>query len=81
MTGGRVIFGSGPGALPSDAYMLGIDPMVQRDRQDEAIGVIRKLLRGGHDTRKVYAAYKAAVEHTGQPTVIASRGGMLVGPK
>jgi limonene 1,2-monooxygenase len=46
MTGGRVIFGSGPGALPSDAYMLGIDPMVQRDRQDEAIGVIRRLLRG-----------------------------------
>lgn len=46
MTGGRVIFGSGPGALPSDAYMLGIDPMVQRDRQDEALGVIRKLLRG-----------------------------------
>ena len=46
MTGGRVIFGSGPGALPSDAVTLGIDPMVQRDRQDEAIGVIRKLLRG-----------------------------------
>ena len=46
MTQGRVIFGSGPGALPSDAYLLGIDPMVQRDRQDEAIGVIRKLLRG-----------------------------------
>jgi limonene 1,2-monooxygenase len=46
MTGGRVIFGSGPGALPSDAYTLGIDPMVQRDRQDEAIGVIRRLLAG-----------------------------------
>ena len=46
MTRGRVIFGSGPGALPSDAYMLGIDPMVQRDRQDEAIGVIQRLLRG-----------------------------------
>jgi limonene 1,2-monooxygenase len=46
MTGGRVIFGSGPGALPSDAYVLGIDPMVQRDRHDEAIGVIRRLLRG-----------------------------------
>jgi len=46
MTGGRVIFGSGPGALPSDAYMLGIDPMVQRDRQDEAIGVIKRLLKG-----------------------------------
>ena len=46
MTGGRVIFGSGPGALPSDAHTLGIDPMTQRDRQDEAIGVIRRLLRG-----------------------------------
>jgi len=46
MTNGRVIFGSGPGALPSDAYTLGIDPMTQRDRQDEAIGVIRRLLRG-----------------------------------
>lgn len=46
MTRGRVIFGSGPGALPSDAYTLGIDPMVQRDQQDEAIGVIRRLLAG-----------------------------------
>jgi len=46
MTQGRAIFGSGPGALPSDAHTLGIDPMVQRDRQDEAIGVIQKLLRG-----------------------------------
>src|SRR5213075_2618997 len=34
---------------------------------------IRKLLRGGHDTRKVYAAYKAAMEHTGQPTVILAK--------
>jgi limonene 1,2-monooxygenase len=46
MTGGRVIFGSGPGALPSDAFALGIDPMVQRDRQDEAIGVIKRLFAG-----------------------------------
>jgi limonene 1,2-monooxygenase len=46
MSGGRVIFGSGPGALPSDAYTLGIDPMVQRDRQDEAIGVIKRLFAG-----------------------------------
>ena len=46
MTNGRVIFGSGPGALPSDAYMLGIDPLTQRDRQDEAMSVIRRLLAG-----------------------------------
>lgn len=52
MTGGRVIFGTGPGALPSDAYMLGIDPMTQRDRQDEAIGVIRRLLAGERVTHK-----------------------------
>src|SRR6201993_4832708 len=50
MSGGRVIFGSGPGALPSDAYMLGIDPMVQRDRQDEAIGVIKRLFAGERGT-------------------------------
>ena len=34
---------------------------------------IRKLLRGGHDARKVYAAYKAASEHKGQPTVILAK--------
>ena len=34
---------------------------------------IRKLLRGGHDARKVYAAYKSAVEHKGQPTVILAK--------
>jgi pyruvate dehydrogenase E1 component len=34
---------------------------------------LRKLQRGGHDPVKVYAAYKAAVEHTGQPTVILAK--------
>jgi pyruvate dehydrogenase E1 component len=34
---------------------------------------IRKLLRGGHDPKKVYAAYKAAVEHRGAPTVILAK--------
>jgi pyruvate dehydrogenase E1 component len=34
---------------------------------------IQKLLRGGHDSRKVYAAYKAAVDHRGQPTVILAK--------
>jgi limonene 1,2-monooxygenase len=52
MTGGRAIFGSGPGALASDAHTLGIDPMVQRDRQDEAIGIIRRLFRGERVTAK-----------------------------
>jgi limonene 1,2-monooxygenase len=52
MSGGRAIFGSGPGALASDAHTLGIDPMVQRDQQDEAIGVIRRLMRGERVTAK-----------------------------
>jgi pyruvate dehydrogenase E1 component len=34
---------------------------------------IRKLLRGGHDPMKVHAAYKAAVEHKGTPTVILAK--------
>jgi len=45
-TRGRVMFGVGPGALPSDAYMMGIDPLRQRDMMDEAIGVLVPLLRG-----------------------------------
>ena len=52
MSGGRAIFGSGPGALASDAHTLGIDPMVQRDQQDEAIGVIRRLMQGERVTMK-----------------------------
>jgi pyruvate dehydrogenase E1 component len=34
---------------------------------------LKKLTLGGHDPIKVYAAYKAAVEHRGQPTVILAR--------
>lgn len=34
---------------------------------------IRGLLRGGHDPKKVYAAYKAAVEYKGGPTVILAK--------
>jgi len=34
---------------------------------------IWRLKRGGHDYRKVYAAFKAATEHKGQPTVILAK--------
>ena len=46
MTRGRVMFGSGPGALQSDARMLGIEASTQRERLDEGLGVILRLLRG-----------------------------------
>jgi len=34
---------------------------------------LEQLRRGGHDPEKVYAAYKAAVDHKGQPTVILAK--------
>lgn len=34
---------------------------------------LRKMKRGGHDPEKVYAAFKAAVDHVGQPTVILAK--------
>ena len=44
LTRGRVMLGVGPGALATDALMLGIDPTTQRPRMDEAMGVIMRLL-------------------------------------
>jgi limonene 1,2-monooxygenase len=43
MTHGRVLFGVGPGALPGDAYMMGIPHEVQRERMDESLGMIIRL--------------------------------------
>jgi limonene 1,2-monooxygenase len=43
MTYGRVLFGVGPGALPGDAYMMGIPHETQRERMDEALGIILRL--------------------------------------
>jgi limonene 1,2-monooxygenase len=41
---GRAMLGVGPGALVTDALMLGIEPTLQRQRMDEAMGVIMRLL-------------------------------------
>ena len=46
MTRGRTMFGVGPGALSSDAYMMGIPIDRQRDMMDEALDVLVRLLRG-----------------------------------
>ena len=43
LTRGRVMLGVGPGALVSDAYMLGIDPEKQRERMEESLGIILRL--------------------------------------
>jgi limonene 1,2-monooxygenase len=52
MTKGRVMFGAGPGLLPSDASMLGIDPSTQRDRMAQALDVILRLFKGEQVTEK-----------------------------
>src|SRR6201988_5073268 len=45
MTRGRTMLGCGPGALVSDAYMMGIEPVTQRPRMDEALAAIMALLK------------------------------------
>ena len=45
MTRGRTMLGCGPGALVSDAYMMGIEPVQQRPRMEEALTAIMALLR------------------------------------
>jgi limonene 1,2-monooxygenase len=44
LTRGRVMLGVGPGALVTDALMLGIDPATQRPRMDESMSIITRLL-------------------------------------
>ena len=64
-------------AVEDGAYLrehfFGTDPrlldMVKHLSDDQ----LKRLRLGGHDPVKVYNAYKAAVEHTGQPTVILAR--------
>jgi limonene 1,2-monooxygenase len=46
LTRGRVMFGVGPGALPSDAFMMGIDPNRQREMMEESLEAIIALLTG-----------------------------------
>jgi alkanesulfonate monooxygenase SsuD/methylene tetrahydromethanopterin reductase-like flavin-dependent oxidoreductase (luciferase family) len=47
LTRGRVRFGTGPGALPSDAYMMGIDPVPQRPMMQESLEAVLALFRAG----------------------------------
>ena len=46
LTRGRVMLGVGPGALPSDAFMMGIDPQQQRRMMEEALEAILRLFAG-----------------------------------
>jgi limonene 1,2-monooxygenase len=52
LTRGRVMLGCGPGALPSDAFMMGIDPNRQREMMEESLEVILALLDGSEPVTK-----------------------------
>jgi pyruvate dehydrogenase E1 component len=54
-------------------HFFGSDPRLLKLVEPLPDEALRRLRLGGHDPRKVYAAYKAAVEHRGGPTVILAR--------
>ncbi|MDG4832454.1 pyruvate dehydrogenase (acetyl-transferring), homodimeric type [Solwaraspora sp. WMMD1047] len=54
-------------------HFFGRDPRTRKMVEHLSDEEIWNLKRGGHDYRKLYAAYKAATEHTGQPTVILAK--------
>jgi pyruvate dehydrogenase E1 component len=61
-----------PGSYTREAF-FGTDPRLREMVDGLSDEEIQKLRRGGHDPEKVYAAYRAAVEHRGQPTVILAK--------
>jgi pyruvate dehydrogenase E1 component len=54
-------------------HFFGQDPRLAKMVADYSDEQLWKLRRGGHDNLKLYAAYKAALEHEGQPTVILAK--------
>ena len=54
-------------------HFFGTHPELLAMVEDLTDAKLRKLRRGGHDPEKVYAAYHAAVEHVGAPTVILAK--------
>ncbi|MGI9534971.1 MAG: pyruvate dehydrogenase (acetyl-transferring), homodimeric type [Thermodesulfobacteriota bacterium] len=54
-------------------HFFGTHPKLQELVKTYSDSELEKLRRGGHDSEKVYAAYKNAVEHKGSPTVILAK--------
>jgi pyruvate dehydrogenase E1 component len=63
-------------------HFFGPDPRLNKLIEGMTDEDLSKLRRGGHDYRKVFAAYKAATEHRGAPTVILAKTvkGWTLGP-
>ncbi len=54
-------------------HFFGVDPRLRAMVEHMTDQQIEKLPRGGHDYRKVYAAFDSAKKHVGQPTVILAK--------
>ncbi len=54
-------------------HFFGRDPRTKKLVEPMSDAEIWNLKRGGHDYRKVYAAYAAATQHHGQPTVVLAK--------
>ena len=54
-------------------HFFGRDPRTRKLVEDWSDEEIWALQRGGHDYRKMYAAYQSAIEHKGQPTVVLAK--------
>src|SRR5205809_4469310 len=63
-------------------HFFGPDPRLRKLVEHLSDDQLRGLRRGGHDYRKVYAAYHAAVQHTGAPTAVLAQTvkGWALGP-
>jgi pyruvate dehydrogenase E1 component len=74
-------------ATESGAYIrehfFGPDPRLRKLVEHLSDAELQTLPRGGHDYRKLYAAYKAATEHIGAPTAILAKTikGWTLGPE
>ena len=60
------------GSYLRDHFFAG-DPRLEAMAAKLSLAKLNKMRRGGHDPEKIYAAYKAAVEHKGSPTVILAK--------
>jgi pyruvate dehydrogenase E1 component len=54
-------------------HFFGSDPRLLKLVEPLSDDALRRLRLGGHDPKKVYAAYKSAFDHKGSPTVILAR--------
>ena len=90
MTRGRVMFGVGPGSLPSDAFAMGFHPKEQRRRMNEALDVLVPLLRGErvtaetdwftlHDARLQLASYSKPMIEMAVASLRSPAGALAAG--